>query len=61
MTIFDNILLELASCAKRSDAAEADRLWCIIDQKYKDGLLTACEFYALHSVAFCIGEEAHNR
>lgn len=61
MTIFDNILLELASCAKRSDSLEAQRLECAITDKYKEGLLTSYEYHALYGVAFSIREEASNK
>lgn len=56
-TIFDNILLELADCAKRADAVEAQRLECDITNKYNAGLLSHYEFHALYGVAFSIREE----
>lgn len=61
MTIFDNILLELASCAKRSDLLEAQRLECAIIDKYKAGLLSAYEYNALYAVAHTIREEARHK
>lgn len=57
-TIFDNILLELATCAKCSDTIEAQRLECAIIDKYKTGLLTDYEYRALYGVAHTLREEA---
>ena len=56
-TIFDNILLELADCAKPDDAVKAQRLECDITDKYNAGLLSPHEFHALYGVAFSIREE----
>lgn len=61
MTIFDNILLELASCAKRADLFEAQRLECAIIDKYKAGLLSHYQYTALYSVAHTLREEARNK
>lgn len=59
-TIFDNILLELAACAKCSDIIEAQRLECAIIDKYKAGLLSNYEYNALYGVAHTLREEARN-
>ena len=56
-TIFDNILLELADCAKTHNDIQVQRLECAITDKYKDGLLTSYEYHALYGVAFSIREE----
>lgn len=61
MTIFDNILLELASCAKRADTIEAQRLECATIDKYKAGLLNRYEYTALSGVARTLREEARNK
>lgn len=56
-TIFDNILLELAECAKTHNSIQAQRLECDITDKYNAGLLSPHEFHALYGVAFSIREE----
>ena len=61
VTIFDNILLELASCAKRADAIEAQRLECAIIDKHKTGLLTRSEYTALYGVAHTLREEVRSK
>ena len=61
MTIFDNILLELADCAKTRNSIQAQRLECDITDKYNAGLLSHCEYYALYSVAFNIREEIFSK
>lgn len=61
MTVFDNFLLELAGCAKRADALEAQRLECAITDKYKAGLLSHYEYHALYGVAFSIREEIFSK
>mgnify|MGYP004642338805 FL=1 len=57
-TIFDNILLELADCAKNRNSIQAQRLECAIIDKYKAGLLSHYEYNALYSVAHTLREEA---
>lgn len=56
-TIFDNILLELADCAKTHNIIQAQRLECAIIDKYKTGLLTDYEYRALYGVAHTLREE----
>lgn len=56
-TIFDNILLELADCAKTRNSIQAQRLECAIIDKYKTGLLTNYEYRALYGVAHTLREE----
>ena len=58
-TIFDNILLELADCAKNRNSIQVQRLECAIIDKYKTGLLTDYEYRALYGVAHTLREEAH--
>lgn len=60
-TIFDNILLELAECAKTHDSIQAAALECDITDKYNAGLLSHCEYYALYGVAFNIREEIFSK
>lgn len=57
-TIFDNILLELADCAKTSNLLQAQRLECAIIDKYKAGLLTSYDYLTLYRVAHTLREEA---
>lgn len=57
MTVFDNILVKLADCAKTHNSIQAQRLECDITDKYNAGLLSPHEFHALYSVAFSIREE----
>lgn len=57
-TIFDNILLELADCAKNRNSIQAQQLECAIIDKYKAGLLSHYEYNALYSVAHTLREEA---
>ena len=59
-TAFDNILLELATCAERADIIEAQRLECAIIDKYNTRLLTDYEYRALYGVAHTLREEARN-
>lgn len=56
-TIFDNILLELADCAKTHNSIQVQQLERDIANKYNAGLLSHCEYYALYGVAFNIREE----
>lgn len=49
---------ELASCAKRADAIETQRLECAIISKYKAGLLTSYDYLTLYRVAHTLREEA---
>lgn len=56
-TVFDNILVELADCAKTHSSIQAQRLECDITDKYNAGLLSPHEFHALYGVAFSIREE----
>ena len=60
-TIFDNILLELADCAKTHNSIQVQQLECDITDKYNAGLLSPHEFYALYSVAFSIREEIFSK
>lgn len=60
-TVFDNILLELADCAKTHNSIQAQRLECAIIDKYKAGLLSHYEYNALYSVAHTLREEARNK
>lgn len=60
-TVFDNILLELADCAKTHSSIQAQQLECDIIDKYNAGLLSIHEFYALYSVAFSIREEIFSK
>ena len=60
-TIFDNILLELADCAKTHNSIQAQRLECDIIDKYKAGLLSHYQYTALYSVAHTLREEARNK
>lgn len=59
-TIFDNILLELADCAKTRSLLQAQQLECAIVDKYKAGLLTSYDYLTLYRVAHTLREEAHN-
>lgn len=61
MTIFDDILLELADCAKTHNSDQTQRIECDIIDKYNAGLLSHCEYYALYSVAFNIREEIFSK
>lgn len=61
MTIFDNILLELADCAKTHNSIQVQQLERDITNKYNAGLLSHCEYYALYSVAFSIREEIFSK
>ena len=60
-TIFDNLLLELADCAKSHNDIQAQRLECDITDKYNAGLLSHYEYYALYGVAFSIREETFSK
>lgn len=60
-TIFDDILLELADCAKTRNSIQAQRLECDITDKYNAGLLSPHEFYTLYGVAFSIREEIFSK
>lgn len=60
-TIFDNILLELADCAKTRNSIQAQRLECAIIDKYKVGLLSNYEYNALYGVAHMLKEEARTK
>ena len=57
-TIFDNILLELADCAKSRNLLQAQQLECAIIDKYKAGLLTSYDYLTLYRVAHTLREEA---
>lgn len=57
-TIFDNILLELADCAKTHNSIQAQRLECAIIDKYKTGLLTSYDYLTLYKAAHTLREEA---
>lgn len=59
-TIFDNILLELANCAKTHNSIQAQRLEYAIIDKYKAGLLTSYDYLTLYRVAHTLREEARN-
>lgn len=61
MTVFDDILLELADCAKTHSSIQAQRLERDITDKYNAGLLSHCEYYALYGVAFNIREEIFSK
>lgn len=56
-TVFDNILLELANCAKTLNSIQVQQLERDITDKYNAGLLSPHEFHALYGVAFSIREE----
>lgn len=60
-TIFDNILLELADCAKTHNIIQAQRLECAIIDKYKAGLLASYDYLTLYRVANTLREEARNK
>lgn len=60
-TIFDNILLELADCAKTCNGIQAQRLECAIIDKYKAGLLSHYEYTTLYGVAHTLREEARTK
>lgn len=60
-TIFDNILLDLADCAKTHNSTQTQRLECDITDKYNAGLLSSHEFHALYGVAFSIREEIFSK
>jgi hypothetical protein len=60
-TIFDNILLELADCAKTHNDLQVQQLECDITDKYNAGLLSPYEFHALYGVAFSIREEIFSK
>ena len=60
-TIFDNILLELANCAKNRDIVQAQRLECAIIDKYKAGLLASYDYITLYRVAHTLREEASRK
>ena len=60
-TIFDNILLELADCAKTHSSIQAQRLERDITDKYNAGLLSNYEFHALYGVVFSIREEIFSK
>ena len=60
-TIFDNILLELANCAKTHNSIQAQQLECAIIDKHNAGLLSHYEFHALYGVAFSIREEIFSK
>ena len=59
-TVFDNILLELADCAKSHNLLQAQRLECAIIDKYKAGLLTSYDYLTLYRIAHTLREEARN-
>lgn len=60
-TIFDNILLELADCAKTRNDLQVQRLECDITDKYNAGLLSHYEYTTLYGVAHTLREEARNK
>ena len=60
-TIFDNILLELADCAKNRDIVKAQHIECAIIDKYKAGLLSHYEYATLYGVAHTLREEARSK
>lgn len=60
-TIFDNILLELADCAKNRDIVNAQRIECAIIDKYKAGMLTSYDYLTLYRVANTLREEARSK
>lgn len=60
-TIFDNILLELADCAKTHNSIQVQRLECDITNKYNAGILSHYEYHALYGVAFSIREEIFSK
>lgn len=60
-TVFDNILVELADCAKTHNSIQAQQLECAIIDKYKAGLLSHSEYVALYGVAHTLREEARNK
>lgn len=60
-TVFDNILVELADCAKTHSSIQAQQLEYDITAKYNAGLLSPHEFYALYGVAFSIREEIFSK
>ena len=60
-TVFDNILVELADCAKTHNSIQAQQLESDIINKYNAGLLSPHEFHALYGVAFSIREEIFSK
>jgi hypothetical protein len=61
MTIFDNILLKLADCAKTHNSIQTQQIECDTIDKYNAGLLSPHEFHALYGVAFSIREEIFSK
>lgn len=56
-TVFDDILLELADCAKTHNSIQSQRIECTIIDKYKTGLLTNYEYRTLYGVTHTLRKE----